>query len=61
MKRRRVLTKQDIDQMTEGQREIFFMGIKMERARILKKIETLPREATYGVDLIKEFIEGRKK
>jgi len=56
-----LLSKYDIEQMSDGQREILFVGMKMERDRILSKLDTLPKNFTYNVNLIKDVIEGKRK
>jgi len=55
------LSKYDIDQMTDGQREILFVGMKMERERILARLDKLPKDFTYNINLIKDVIEGKSK
>ena len=56
-----MLSKYDIEQMSDGQREILFVGMKMERDRILSKLDTLPKNFTYNINLIKDVIKGKKK
>lgn len=56
-----MLSKYDIQQMSDGQREILFVGMKMERDRILAKLDTLPKDFTYNINLIKDVIKNKEK
>ena len=56
-----MLSKYDIQQMSDGQREILFVGMKMERDRILAKLDTLPKDFTYNINLIKDVIKKKEK
>ena len=55
------MSKYDIQQMSDGQREILFVGMKMERDRILAKLDTLPKDFTYNINLIKDVIKNKEK
>lgn len=61
MKRSKLLSKYDINQMSDGQREILFTGMKMERDRILGKLDKLPKDFTYNINLIKDVIKNKEK
>lgn len=50
-----MLSKYDIAQMTDGQREILFVGMAMERERITKVIER--QGEPWEVVLISEIVE----
>jgi hypothetical protein len=39
-----MLSKQDIAMMTDGQREILYVGMKMEHDRIIKLLEQVNKE-----------------
>jgi hypothetical protein len=47
--------------MSDGQREILFVGMRMERDRILAKLDTLPKDFTYNINLIKDVIKKKEK
>jgi hypothetical protein len=57
-KERIVLSKQDIEDMTDGQRQILFVGMSMERQRITKMIEQEGKP--WEVVLISEIVEKIK-
>jgi hypothetical protein len=54
-KRRKLLSKYDIAQMTDGQREILFIGMSMERQRIIKLIKN--QGEVWETVLISEIME----
>jgi hypothetical protein len=49
------LSKYDIAQMTDGQREILFIGMSMERQRIIKLIKN--QGEVWETVLISEIVE----
>lgn len=61
-----VLSKYDIEQMTDGQREIYFAGVVGERERIIKLLEKAkPLQETdeleWGIDNAIALIKGGNK
>lgn len=59
-----LLTKADIQQMSDGQRQILFEGVKMGRKQVtdfLKKkmINAVPSDKSLLHDLIEEISNGR--
>lgn len=56
-----MLSKSDIAMMSDGQREILYVGMKMEQDRILSIIEELKKSnSSITIDDIKNKIKGGK-